>query len=162
MFWGSGAPRKCGGPEVPPGILQAWTRLLLLLLWILVGNLHPCYLLLSSNPAHSVFLHRLCNYTICTLQSNFVALLSVTMSDLSRTRSDLTLTRSVPVLPYCKERACTVPDLPNGQYRLHALIMMLILLISMIMMMAMMTTPTCLYRCLWHYDDPQGTMMMLI
>merc|ERR1719204_1056990 len=24
---------------------------------------------------------------------------------------------SVPVLPYCKERACTVPDLPNGHYR---------------------------------------------
>ena len=25
----------------------------------------------------------------------------------------------MPVLPYCKERACTVPDLPNGQYRLY-------------------------------------------
>ena len=62
------------------------------------------------------------------------------MSDLSRTRSDLTLTRSVPVLPYCKERACTVPDLPNGQYRLHAMLMMLILLISMIMMIMMINT----------------------
>ena len=36
----------------------------------------------------------------------------------------------MPVLPYCKERACTVPDLPNGQYRLYEAVISKAILIT--------------------------------
>ena len=90
-------------------ILDFWIELITVFLSMESG-LYCC-----SNNLDSLF------YSGCLLVDHIDCFtFSQLPSHLPNYHNLLATTRSVPVLPYCKERACTVPDLPNGQYRLAA------------------------------------------